>query len=90
MNTAESGRRPSTNNKAQEVWKQKMNDFDLVDIWRLMHPTRRQYTWRRPSPIIKCRLDYLIMASDLVNIVKTADIHPGYRTDHSIITLDLV
>ena len=29
------------------------------------------------------------MSSHLVNIVKTADIHPGFRTDHSINTLDI-
>ena len=90
VNTDKSGGGPSTNNKAQEVLKQKINDFDLVDIWRLMHPKRRQYTWRRRSPIIKCRFDYFIMASHLVNIVKTADIHPGFRTDHSIITLIII
>ena len=30
------------------------------------------------------------MSSHLVNIVKKADIHPGFRTDHSIITLDII
>ena len=58
-----SGGRPTTNQNAQDVLKQKQNEFDLIDIRRLMHPTSSQYTWRRRSPVIKCRLDYFLVSS---------------------------
>ena len=85
-----SGGRPTTNQNAQDVLKQKQNEFDLIDIRRLMHPTSSQYTWRRRSPVIKCRLDYFLVSSQLVNVTKETDIKPGFRTDHSLITINIL
>ena len=39
-----SGGRPTTIQNAKDVLKQKQNEFDLIDIWRLMHQTSSQYT----------------------------------------------
>ena len=33
-------------------------NYDLVDIWRIRNPDRKQFTWRQKSPIILRRLDY--------------------------------
>jgi exonuclease III len=27
-----------------------LQEYDLCDIWRLMHPDRKRYTWRRSTP----------------------------------------
>ena len=55
-----------------------------------MYPTSSQYTWRRRSPVIKCRLDYFLVSSQLVNVTKETDIKPGFRTDHSLITINIL
>ena len=55
-----------------------------------MYPTSSQYTWRWRSPVIKCRLDYFLVSSQLVYVTKETDIKPGFRTDHSLITINIL
>ena len=40
-----------------------VNKFDLCDIWHLLHPNTKRYTWRRATPkgIQQSRLDYFII-----------------------------
>ena len=35
------------------------------------------------------RLDYFIIANSLSGLVDSVDIYPGYRSDHSLITMSL-
>ena len=45
----------------------------------------------RPStkPEVHCRLDYFMISSSLTTAITNADILPGYKTDHSLITIHL-
>ena len=61
--------------------------FDLSDIWRDLHPEIKRFTWRRRNPEIHCRLDFFLVSTSLSTYVLGADIPPGFRTDHSLITL---
>ena len=79
----------NNNVKAQEQVEILMNDLDLVDIWREINPELRKYTWRRSSPLQQSRLDFFLVSESILNSHVDADIHPGYRTDHSIITLTI-
>ena len=63
--------------------------LDLVDAWRVLHPEARRYTWRRSRPKVKCRLDVFLVNQSVANITAFSDIYPGYKTDHSMITLKL-
>ena len=50
----------------------------------------RKYTWRRSNPTVKqARLDYFLICENMSQYVIDAEIIPGYRTDHSGITLKL-
>ena len=73
--------------KSRSVIKQKMKDSDLVDIYRLVYPEKRAYSWRKFNTIKQSRLDYFIISDSLVSLVNFVDILPGYRSDHSIICL---
>ena len=78
-----------TKSKSRTVLKEMINTFDLIDIWREKHKGKKQYTWEQPSPLIRCRLDYFLVQNKHLNIVHTAKIIPGIKSDHKIIELTL-
>ena len=65
------------------------NDFSLVDCWRILHLEQMRYTWRQPNPIRQSRLDYWLISSSLLNRINISDIQPSYKSDHSLITLEM-
>ena len=60
---------------------------DLVDVWRIVNPDSRRYTWRRKKSEIHCQLDFFLASQSTICDVKSATIATGYRTDHSLIDL---
>ena len=54
-----------------------------------MHPNERRFTWRQSKPEIHCRLDFFLISHGLSSHVLATDINPGYKTDHSLITLSV-
>ena len=65
------------------------NSLDLIDVWRTLNPDGKRFTWRRTKPKVHCRLDYFMISSSLITAITNADILPGYKTDHSLITIHL-
>ena len=66
-----------------------MHDKHLIDAYRLHNPQKTRYTWRRKNPLKQARLDYFLISDTLCDLVSNSDIIPGYRSDHSIIKLDI-
>ena len=64
-------------------------NLDLLDVWRIYNPDDRRYTCRQRQPKFQCRLDFFLISQSVIGDVTNADIVPGYKTDHSMITLDL-
>ena len=58
-------------------------------MWRALNPDGTRFTWRRSKPEVHCRLDYFMISSSLTTAITNADILPGYKTDHSLITIHL-
>ena len=58
---------------------------NLVDIWRILNPDKRYFTWRRGEK--KSRLDYLFTSEHMLNFVDTVNILPGICSDHSLLCL---
>lgn len=79
-------RRQNNINASNQV-NEMCQNLDLIDVWRENNPECRRFTWRRPTPIQQSRLDFFLVTDLLAVDLKDADIIPGYRTDHSIITL---
>ena len=64
--------------------------LDLVDVWRIFNPDDKRYTsWRQRRPMVQCRLDFFLVGQSILGNITLADIWPGYKTDHSVITPDL-
>ena len=82
--------RRENNTKARDIVKNMMTEKSLIDIYRERNPETRRYTWRVGNPILKqARLDMFLISASLEGYVDKADIQPGYRSDHSIVTLIL-
>ena len=75
------------NPKACEALEQMQNKYDLVDIWRIMHPNERKFTWHQHTLSKFGRLDYFSVTSDIQSETSNSDISYGYKIDHSLTNL---
>ena len=69
---------------------QMKNNLNLFDVWRDNNPEKLQYTWKRKLERGKTqmgRLDYFLISENLTDFVSEEKISPGYRSDHSIISV---
>ena len=72
------------NPNAREVVLEIISELDLVDIWRDHNPELQKYTWRRNTPLKQARLDFFFISNSFAG---NSDIHCGYITDHSMLSL---
>ena len=77
--------RPRTRNKLLDF----MVEHNFVDAFRDMYPDKRAYTWRKFNSYKQARLDYFLVSETMISITKNVNITPGYRSDHSLVTLSL-
>ena len=77
------------NPRAREAVENLTEELTLADVWRENNPESRRYTWRKPTPLKQSRLDYFLLSEYLYWYFEDADILPGYRSDHSMVTLVL-
>ena len=45
-----------THQKARKVIQDFSENLGLTDIWRLLNPETKRYTWRQNQPAVHCRL----------------------------------
>ena len=66
-----------------------MEEFDLIDVWRLFNPHALRYTRREITRkgLVQSRLDYWLVSSHLLYNFSSHDIKPGLRSDHSIVEI---
>ena len=78
------------NPRARETVLNWLHNNNFKDPWRIMNEDVRKYTWRSLHPTKKqSRLDFFLVHDTIFQYVTHTDIVPGYRTDHSAITLKL-
>jgi len=66
------------------------SDYGLIDAWRTKNPYKHQYTWEQNSPPVKCRLDYFLMSTDLLQVTTYCSIAPDAPgSDHKALMLKL-
>ena len=68
-----------------------MEEYKLVDIWRLRNPNKHMYTRRKRTRggLVQSRLDFWLISESLTYLVKNCQIKPGNRSDHSLIKITL-
>ena len=75
--------------RTRETIFNRMSDLDLVDVFRKLYPEKKAYSWRKFKSTKQGRLDYFLISQDLLSDIKRSSISPGYRTDHSLVTISL-
>jgi len=63
--------------------------YNLVDIWRILNPLEKKFTWRRIKPFQQSRLDLWLIPDNLIYNVKTCCIGLSFLSDHSVVQLAL-
>ena len=80
---------PKLHNGPRRTVSEISENLDLVDAWRLLNPDTCRYTWRKKQPEVHCRLDFFLVSQSFMGNVSSADILPGLKTDHSLLTLSI-
>lgn len=82
--------RIDTHRQCRKQIKDNMESFNLIDIWRDMHPDTQQYTWHSShKPPIFSRLDYFLISENLKNFIISCKHNLSYKSDHSPVFLNL-
>ena len=77
------------NKKPHEMIMEIKHNFNLIDPFRENYPLLNRYTWRRRTPFQQSRLDYFLLSESLHSSVNKCLIDPGYRSDHSMVILNM-
>ena len=83
------GGTPGGPSRAANTLKNILEQFELLDVWRVRNPDKCRFTWKRNNPRIQCRLDYWFIPDHLLDMVKNIDIVPSILTDHSAVLITL-
>lgn len=67
-----------------------MKDLNLVDIWRVINPKEREYTFYSHRHKSHSRIDYFLISNNLVQDVSDCSIGPIALTDHATVHLGLI
>jgi exonuclease III len=75
-------------NRGKEGWQELstlIQDFDLVDAYRSIHPIDKEYTWSRQN--VSCRLDRFYVSKTLLYALKDVRHVLCSNSDHKFVTL---
>lgn len=57
-----------------------MTAMDVIDIWRIRNPEKKQYTWTQKKPLISRRLvDYWLISTEIQGDITEANIIPAIK-----------
>ena len=83
------GGNAKTHTRSREQLITIMQNLDLNYVWRERNPDGSRFTRRKRKPKIHCRLDFFLISSSLLGNVTNANILPGFKTDHSMVSIHL-
>ena len=75
------------NTNAKRTFLSSCSKHDLVDVWRLKNPDKKEYTWIKPTPLKGGRLDMFFISEHLLQRCSDVEIKPGYKSDHNMVTI---
>ena len=72
--------------KTLELFQNLLSQNNLTDLWRLTHEQDKEYTWSKKSPnFIARRLDYIIVADNLIEKCHECELTSTAQSDHRLI-----
>ena len=66
-----------------------MENHDLIDTIRHLHPDPIRFTWKKTNSNKAARLDYFIVSNALTDLISQSNIKYSHRSDHSFIELKI-
>ena len=66
----------------------KMTEYNLIDIFRELHPDSKTFTWKQWGARKFARLDFFLVSNTLMPYVQKAEILQACYSDNSPILLD--
>jgi hypothetical protein len=69
-----------------------MDEYDMVDCWRLAHPNLKKFTCRsgKHGPnVTQSRIDIFFISEALLNTLTSTKIEAGFKSDHNFITMSI-
>ena len=75
------------NKKFVESFNNVVNELLLIDIWRLMHGNKKEFTWSKSNPFIARRIDFIFTSESIVPFCKFSDINFLGFSDHKGVIL---
>jgi len=88
INKGKKGGLAKTHQNCAKVVQQYTHVLDLAE-WRTLNQEEQKYSWGRKNPEIHCRLDFFLVSQTILSKTTTTDILPGYKTDHSLISITI-
>ena len=76
--------------KFRDLLQDFLDNQDLIDVWRTLHPNKKEYTFKQKTPFVQSRLDYIFISSKLKKIVKDSEIVPSITPDHAGVRVEFL
>ena len=83
------GGSPSLKKESVKLIQNLMNDFDLVDVWRLCNPTYKKFSWRCTKPDTMRRLDFFLVSDKMELDISGCGFYAPLHSDHSPIFINI-
>ena len=66
-----------------------LSENDLTDVYRLLHPQGREFTWFRPANKQMSRIDMMLVSSSLVPLLMEIKSDRNAQSDHSVVIVEI-
>lgn len=68
-----------------------MEEFNLVEPWRIKNSQDRVFTWRKPHSreLVMSRLDFWLVSTDFLPLINSITIRTKYNSDHSRVVMNI-
>ena len=76
-------------NKETQAWNDKLDQMDLIDIFRTVHPNAEEYTFFSSAHGTFSRIDYILGHKSNLSKFKKIEIILSIFSDHNAIRLDI-
>ena len=83
------GGSPSLKMELVKLIQNLMNDFNLVDVWRLRNPTFKKFSWRFTKPVTMRRLDVFLVSDKMELDISACGFYAPVQSDHSPIFIKI-
>ena len=87
--TTDSNYSRQNNPRARNTFSKLIDQHDIIDTWRQMNPNADGFTWTKINPPKYGRLETCIQ-EHLISNITSSKIHAGYRSDRSIVSLNIM